>query len=450
MKSNTFLFLLVFLFGISNLKAQQKTSLSLHDAVAIALDKSDEVGLANTKVYTKNYELQAVKNNRYPDLKLSGQYLKLTNAKVDLKYKSNSDPSSQNGTSQTNSSPKVNELILGQANMNLPLFSGFKLKNSIAASSNLYQAEISNANYTKEETAMKVVQYYADLYKAQKSVALLKENLKSGQQRVSDFKALEQNGIIARNDLLKSQLQLSKIQLSLDEAEKDVKLLNYYLITLLKLAPETQIEVSPSNIDPNLFSNTIQTEAKALESRKDLEAVRFLSKATNSNIKVAKAGYYPGISLVSGYTALNLQNVVTVDNAVNVGIGVSYNLSSIFKNGKEVDAAKSKALEIEKQQALLTDNIKFQITQAREEYALSLKQDQVYSEAVDQATENYRIVKNKYDNGLSDTNDLLEADVAQLGAQINQAYAKANLALKYYELLHASGQLIESFKLTPN
>ncbi|MBC7605529.1 MAG: TolC family protein [Burkholderiales bacterium] len=449
MKSNSLLFLVVFLLGILHLKAQQKTSLSLHDAVAMALDKSDEVGLAMTRVDTKNFELQAVKNNRYPDLKVSGQYLRLTNAKIEMKNKANSS-GSQNMSSQSSGSLKVNELILGQANMNLPLFSGFKLKSSISASENLYQAEIANANYTKEETAMKVVQYYADLYKAQKSVALFKENLKSGQQRVVDFQALEQNGIIARNDFLKSQLQVSKIQLSVDEAEKNVKLLNYYLITLLKLTPETQIEVSPSNIDPNLFTYTVQTQAQALESRKDLEAVRFLSKATTSNIKVAIAGYYPGISFVSGYTALNLQNVVTVENAVNVGVGLTYNLSSIFKNGKEVKAAKSKAVEVEKQQALLKDNIKFEITQAREEYALSLKQDQVYSEAVAQATENYRIVKDKYDNGLSNTNDLLEADVEQLGAQINQAYAKANVALKYYELLYTSGQLIESFKLTQN
>jgi hypothetical protein len=36
--------------------------------------------------------------------------------------------------------------------------------------------------------------------------------------------------------------------------------------------------------------------------------------------------------------------------------------------------------------------------------------------------ENYR--KEKYDNGLSDTNDLLEADVEQLGSKINKALAK--------------------------
>ena len=91
-----------------------------------------------------------------------------------------------------------------------------------------------------------------------------------------------------------------------------------------------------------------------------------------------------------------------------------------------------------------------EILKANEEYELSLKQDKVYKEAVVQATENYRIVKDKYDNGLSETKELLDADVEQLSSKINLAYAKANVALKYYELLNASGQLIQSFNLTKN
>ena len=57
-------------------------------------------------------------------------------------------------------------------------------------------------------------------------------------------------------------------------------------------------------------------------------------------------------------------------------------------------------------------------------------------------------MKDKYDNGLSNTNDLLEADVDQLSAKINLANAKANVALKYYELLNTTGQLLESFNLS--
>jgi hypothetical protein len=57
--------------------------------------------------------------------------------------------------------------------------------------------------------AMIVVNYYASLYKAQKTVELLKENQKSAQQRVTDFLQLEKTELF-QNDLLKAQLQVSK------------------------------------------------------------------------------------------------------------------------------------------------------------------------------------------------------------------------------------------------
>ncbi len=79
---------------------------------------------------------------------------------------------------------------------------------------------------------------------------------------------------------------------------------------------------------------------------------------------------------------------------------------------------------------------------------LSLKQDLVFEEALDQSSENYRIVKDKYDNGLSNTNDLLEADVDQLISKINNALDKANTFQKYYELLSATGQLTPTFNLS--
>lgn len=429
-------------FGISA-TAQQKTHLSLNEAVSIALSKSDETKLADIKAATKSYELQGVKMNQYPDLKISGQYLRLTNA--DIRLKSSGEASEPDAEPQ--SSPKVNRMALAQASVTMPIFSGFKLKNSIAASEHLYEAEKASAAYTKEETAMRVVQYYADLYKVQQSVKLFQESLKSSQQRVIDFTGMEQNGLIARNDLLKAQLQVSRIQLSLAEAEKNVHLINYALITLLKLPADTEIEVTPGDIDKDLFSRSVQAEGEALQSRQDLKALHFEQKATESNIKVAKSGYFPALSLTGGYVALDLQNVVNVQNAMNVGVGLSYNLSSIFKNGKEVKAAKSRAQELQHEQAILTDRIKTQIVTAREDYNFSVKQQEVYTEAVAQADENYRIVKDKYDNGLSDTNDLLEADVEDLSAKINQAYAQANVVLKYYELLDVSGQLTASFNL---
>ena len=280
MKINKPLFLLFLIISVSSVYSQETGKKKINDtkrfdlkeAIDLAINKSNEVVLATTKADTKNLELQAMKNNQYPDVKISGQYMRLTNASVNLKANSNST------SGNSGSAPKVNQLLLGQANVSLPLFSGFKLQNSIKASDYLYQAEKAKSAQTKEEVALKVVEYYANLYRAQKSVNLIKENLKSAEQRVKDFEALEQNGIIARNDLLKAQLQQSKVQLSLDEAYKNVAVFNYYLVTLLQLPEDYKIYIDEHQFDNNQPVNVIKSEEEGLKNRKDLEAISFFQK----------------------------------------------------------------------------------------------------------------------------------------------------------------------------
>jgi outer membrane protein TolC len=439
MNYNKLMLLGIFFIGISSIEAQERTSLTLDEAVHLAWSKSNEVSLANTKVETKKYELQSIKNNQYPDLKVSGQYQRLAKASIDLKI---------NKGDNAKSLPVVDQLMFGQINTSLPVFAGFKIQNSIKVYENLYQAETATASQTKEETAMKVVNQYASLYKAQKTLELLKENQKRAQQRVVDFTALEKNGIIPRNDLLKAQLQVSKIDLSIAEADNNLNIVNFYLVTLLKLAPNTKLAIRESDFADFQMNNIPTNEQPALANRKDLEAIRFQEKASQANIKIAKSGYYPSIALVGGYTAMDLKNVITVQNAMNFGLGFSYDLAGVLKNKATVKVAQSKALEVQNMEALLTDHIKIQVQKAIEDYDLALKQNVVYGQAVEQSSENYRIIKDKYDNGLSDTNDLLEADVDQLGAKINKALAKANIIQKYYELLSVTGQLSQSFNLS--
>lgn len=441
MKVSQFMLFGIFFIGISSAAAQEKTSLPLNEAINLAWTNSNEVTLANTKVTTKKYELQSKKNNQYPDLKLSGQYQRLANAAVDFKLNQN------NNAQQL---PLVNQLMIGQLSASVPVFSGFKIHNSIAVQENLYQAEMATTSQTKDEIALRVIDYYTRLYKAQKTIELLKENQKSAQQRVKDFIELEKNGVIPRNDLLKSQLQVSKIQLNLDEINTNLKIINFYLVTLLKLNPETKLEIRESDFADFEITTIPTNDHLAIENRKDLEALRFQGKASEANIKIAKGSYYPTIAIIGGYTALDLSNVITVQNAMNIGVGISYDLSTILKNGTTVKLAENKFVEVQNSEAMLMDYIKIQVQKSIEDYDLSLKQNVVFSEALEQSAENYRIIKDKYDNGLSDTNDLLEADVEQLSSKINKALAKANTFQKYYELLSATGQLSQTFTISKN
>ena len=441
MKIKTQLLIVILFLGVTIGQAQERKILSLKEAILLVTTNSNEAVLANMKVNTSKLEMETVKNNQYPNLKISGQFLQLTNANIDSKIK-------LGGSSSQSAEPiKVSQLFLGQANVSMPLFNGFKLKNSIAASENLYKAETANSSNTKEQLGIYVVELFAKLFQSQQTATLIEDNLKSAQQRSKDFSAMVENGLMARNDLLKAQLQESNIQLSLDTAKKNANIINYQLVTLLQLPENTQIDIDIETVKSDMAKNQ---NRETNGQRNDLEALSYQQKASEAGIKIAKSGYYPSLALVGGYLAFDLKDVITVTNAMNVGVGLSYDLASIFKNGKEVKLAKSKSEQTKTAVTILTNKIKEETHEAQENYALTLKQNLVYRQAVEQATENYRIVKDKYDNSLATTNDLLEADVQQLQTKINLALSEADIALKYYQLQFASGKLINSFNLSKN
>ena len=436
MKIKTKLLIVISFLGVTIGYAQERKILSLKEAISLVTTNSNEAVLANMKVNTSKLEMETMKNNQYPNLKISGQFLQLTNANIDSKIKLGGSPSE-------GSSPiKVSQLFLGQANVSMPIFNGFKLKNSISASENMYKAETANAANTKEKLGLYVVELFAKLFQSQQTATLIEDNLKSAQQRTKDFSAMVDNGLMARNDLLKAQLQESNIQLSLDTARKNENIINYQLVTILQLPENTQIDIDIETVKSDMAKNQgVATSGQ----RNDLEALSYQQKASEAGVKIAKSGYYPSLALVGGYIAFDLKDVLTVTNAMNVGVGLSYDLASIFKNGKEVKLAKSKSEQTKTAVTILTDKIKEETYEAQENYNLSLKQNVVYKQAVEQSTENFRIVKDKYDNSLSTTNDLLEADVQQLQTKINLALSQADIALKYYRLQFASGKLINSF-----
>lgn len=438
MQIKTITFLAFLALGFNTIHAQEKKLLTLKEAIEMALTNSDAASLAKAKVSTSKLELEVTKNNRYPSVKASGQYLRLSSAKVDSNFQTNSNPS------EPAKPLKVDQLMLGQVNASMPIFNGFKLTNTIKASESLYKSETFSEKHSKEQIGLEVVEMFANLYKAQQTVELIEDNLKSADQRVKDFTAMEENGLIARNDLLKAQLQQSNVQLSLDNAKKNTAIANYRLATLLKLPENTEVEIDIEAVKRDMDQNAGNS---ATGERNDLKSLELQKQAAESGIKIAKANYYPSLSLTGGYIAFDLNNVLTVTNAMNVGVGLSYDLSNIFKNGKNVKLAQSRVKQTEIAVSQLSDQIKEEVFQATENYNLSLKQSKVYEKAVEQATENYRIVKDKYDNSLSDTNDLLEADYQQLQSKINQALSKADVAQKYYELQFASGKLTTSLNI---
>jgi len=441
------------LISILNVSAQNTRNLSLNEAVSLSLKNSNQLKLSRTKIDEAAASLRSAKEQRLPNASISGSYLRLNQPNVDLKLKlgnqqsSSSSENGEGGQANNSSSVTVDQAAYVMANASLPVFSGFRIQNGIESARYLQRAAELDADKDKEEVIENTISAYSNLYKAKSALELVRENLKQSEQRVKDFSNLEKNGLLARNDLLKALLQQSNVELTLVDAENNWRLTNINMNLMLGLPQETELLPDSSSFNRlEDAKNYSDWEAIALQNRKDAQALDYRKKAADASIRAAKGEYFPSLALTGGYVAAHVPNLLTVTNAINVGVGLSYSPSSLWKTGSKVAEAKARFNQVNVNQNILSDAIRLQVAQAYQNYLSNQKKIDVYSAAVEQANENYRIVHNKYENSLATTTELLDADIAQLQAKLNYAYAQADAVVSYKKLQQTAGVLNDNIK----
>jgi len=428
------IFLIILGFAVIELPIHAQTiqKINLQQAIDLSIKNSNNLKIADSKVLLASADVQEAKDRKLPNASVSASYLRLSSANVDIK------------SSQTSNrpSPKINQAVYGIANVNMPLYAGGRIKYGIESAEYLEKAAKLNVENDKEVVVYNTIQAYTNLYKSSKSVAVIKENLNASVQRDSLFSRLEQNGILARNDLLKAQLTTSNIELSLLDAQNNFTIANINMTLLLGLPENTLIEVDSSFVNvTQQLKPFMEMENMALQNRKDVQAIAFQKKAAAVGVKVAKAEAYPTIALTGGYIAADIPKLITVTNAINIGLGVQYNIASLWKNNTKLTQARAKEVQLNATESLLNDGIKLQLNRDYQNYLFAQKKIDVYEKSIVQAIENYRITKNKYDNNLVTITDLLEADVSLLQAKLNVSVAKADAALAYNKILSTTGSL---------
>lgn len=431
--SNKFALLIVFLFASQCiLEAQTVKTLRFEEAIAMGISNSKVLKVDEAKVDQSLADLVEAKNQLLPNINLSGSYLRLAKANVNFKIPT--------GSAEGGSVPDVSSALYGSANLSWPIFAGGRIQYGIQSAKYLVEASKLDVENQKDQVAYTIAEAYNNLFKANKAIEVLEESLRTAQARDSSFLKLEQNGILARNDRLKAQLQTSDIELQLLDAKNNYAVANINMDLLLGLPEETQIEVDSNYLDQNntLEANDYYLE-QAFKNRKDIQALDLNRKAASLQTKSAKSIYYPTIALTGGYVAADIPKVLSVTNALNAGIGIQYNLSNLYKKNSGLMRSKSIEKQLEANNDLLSDQVTLAVKRDFQNDVFANRKTEVFERALAQAEENYRITHNKFDNGLATMTELLDADTARLASRVNLTNSKADASLAHKKLLQTSG-----------
>ena len=297
----------------------------------------------------------------------------------------------------------------------------------------------------RADVKLDLLEQYMSLFSLYKQREVLMRNIEESELRLKDIRQMKKEGLITNNDVLRSEMQLTNDRLSLIETENSLVLVSQQLDILLGmdenrlLLPDTTLLYQAVALE--------SYEAYVAEAFANDPAMKLLRKQTEqakNEVRLAKSESLPHVSLYASNTLARPVSRTMADmynNNWNIGLSVSYPLSSLYKNTHRVKETKLAVQVNQNAEEQKMQQVRVTVRTAFLRHREALHQVEALKLSVKQAEENYRIMQNRYLNQLAILTDLLDANTVRLNAELQLTSARTQVIFTYYQLERACGRL---------
>ncbi len=417
--------------------AQQKLHLSVEQAVQTGLENSKALKSSQFKVVAAEAKTNEAGALGLPSLKLNAVYTRLS----DL-------PSSTLTTpfGKFEISPSILNNYTMKATVQQALFTGNKISSAEDIADYSFEATKQDFSKDKADLIFNVKNAYWNLYRANEFRKVVDENVGQIKAHAVDAENMMKQGLLTNNDLLKVQVQLSDALVRQIDAKNNVTLSMLGLNNTLGLPLSTEIEIT-SQLESNLVSS-IDISAlvkKAIENRPEVLGMNARLKASESNLTIARSGWYPQIFLVGNYNYLRPNQRVfpskdEFKGTWDVSISLSYDLWNWNTSGSQSTQAEAQLSQTEQALSQLKDGVSLEVTSTYLAVNQAKERSAVAKKGVEQSEENYRVTNERYKKGLNVNSDLLDSEVALLTAKLNYTQSLVDYELAAARLARSIGE----------
>lgn len=327
-----------------------------------------------------------------------------------------------------------------------PIYTGGK----ISAAQSIKLAQVTEKKQSLEIAKRELFKLLVDRYFA---VTLTKNVLETQKQVIDALEKhlhhaikLEQQGQIAHVEKLNAEVAVANGKVKLGRITRQYQMAQIALNRMLNahnLQPTSPIFLLKETPSLPFLSEIISKQHPALGLLQAKEA------QANGLMGLEKSNYFPKVFLYGNYTLYEDDSVLAnVEPDWFVGVGVSMPIFSNDGRSDKVKGAKSALMQVQFLKAqtqqdlsLLLDQTYRQLQQAQEEVsALNL--------SFKLAKENVRLRTLAFNQGLSTSVDLVDAELKLSGVKTQQLMAKYHYIQSYASLMALSGQLNEFIERT--
>lgn len=332
-----------------------------------------------------------------------------------------------------------------EIDLSQPIYQGGRIRYSIEKAD--IEQKIAELQTLQNEADIKLalLEQYMQLFSLYKQQTVLARNIEESTKRLENIKSKKRQGLITNNDVLRSELQLTNDRLALQEVDNSLTLMSQQLDILLGLDEQTLIVPDTTLLRQiNPTSDYADYLQKAYRDDWTMRRLRQETQLALNNQRLVKAEFLPQLSLYAGNTLARPITRTMADyynNSWNIGLTLSYPLSSLYKNRHKLEEARLNIDASQQQEELRKQSLRMEIRTALIRHQEAQDRVKALELSVHQARENYRIMRNRYFGQLSILTDLLDANSVLLDAELQLTTARARVIYTYYELQKACGLL---------
>ena len=263
------------------------------------------------------------------------------------------------------------------------------------------------------------------------------------------------------NDLLRISTTQNEISYQLQKAHNGEQLCG--LALAYAIGTDLEQVIIPTDTIFNYQSSTLNSQDLGLSedfsSRPDLHLLQQQVKASEVEVKRARSNYLPTLALIGSYSYhdnLKLKGDLNLPNGTNLGFNHTFKGGSpyailalklpIFHWGaelKKVKKAKLSLADSHLQLQQLERGMRVEVRKAVQNVTDGQRMVETAIVGRQQADENLRVMRQKYDNQLCTMTDLLDAQSQWQQARSNLIEAQTQLKIYETEYLRVTGRLEE-------
>lgn len=311
----------------------------------------------------------------------------------------------------------------------LPIFTGGELQGQIGQAKANYRSMLSAEEQAYNEMKETATTGYFNMLNATNMKALRQESVDRLQAHLDNVIAQYNVGIVARADVLRSEVELANAKQDYITASNEYDVAEATLNNIIGTPLNTTLKLKDSLQYVPYENDMAYCLAYSEQHRPELKQAEYGVDAAEAALVVARSGHMPKINAVAGnyWGGTDESNWPGDDNDHwSVGVTASMNIFDSGVTWSKIHAAQEALVQAKESQRQIKDNVELEV---RTDY-LSMREAEkritTAQVAVASAEEDYHIAVVRYQAGVGTNIDVMDAQEALTQAKTNYYQALYN------------------------